>query len=202
MYKGAEVTRLLDSEATVPRIRAALEAIQKRATRADTVIDYLSGHGVEDKDGTYYFATHEVNPTNLPKTGLPAALLQTLLGSKLQAKRVFVFADTCHSGRIPARAASNDRLSTRGMVVLASSQGGEYSFEKEEWGHGAFTLALLEAFQGKADPKAPVLTFRKLEAYVSERVEELTGAQQQVVVSAEGFPFGTPVAQRSGSAGG
>ena len=81
-------------------------------------------------------------------------------------------------------------------VVLASSQGSESSFEKEEWGHGAFTLALLEGLQGKADPASPQVLFSDLYAYVVRRVREMMGTTQQVTLSANGFPGGTPVAAR------
>lgn len=129
------------------------------------------------------------------RTALSVPQLQNLLGPKLRARSVFLFVDTCHSGKIPARAASNDRLSSLRTVVLASSQGGEAAYEKEEWGHGAFTLALLEALRGKADPKSPFVRFSDLSSYVTRRVEELLGGAQQVTISAAGFPFGTAVVQ-------
>src|SRR4030095_6821091 len=94
----------------------------------------------------------------------------------------------CHSGRIPARPGSNDRLkSSLHTVVLASSQGGELAYERDEWGHGAFTLALLEALEGKADPESPVVLFSTLVDYVTRRMARLLGAAQQPTLSAEGF---------------
>ncbi|MEJ0032444.1 MAG: hypothetical protein WDO15_19765 [Bacteroidota bacterium] len=39
-----------------------------------------------------------------------------------------------------------------GVVIMAASTGKESSLESPEWGHGAFTLALLEGLgEGKAD---------------------------------------------------
>src|SRR5207253_5501888 len=127
----------------------------------------------------------------LARTTLTVAQLQEVLGSKLRAKRVFLFVDTCHSGSLPARPGSNDRLAALRTVVLASSQGGESSFERPEWGHGAFTLALLEALRGKADPSSNVVRFSDLEAYVVRRVRELLGGAQEVTLSANGFPLST-----------
>jgi uncharacterized caspase-like protein len=196
LYKDAKVTRLLDADATSPRVRAALAQIRKQAGPADTVILFLSGHGIEDGSGRYYFGTHEVDPRALEKTALGAEALQTLLGGTLRAKAVFVFADTCHSGKIPARPASNGRLEALKTVVLASSQAGEYSFERDEWGHGAFTLALLEALQGKADPDASVVEFDALVFYVRRRVQALLGKAQQVTVSANGIAAGAAVVER------
>lgn len=195
LYRAARVTGLTDAEATSTRIRAALAEIQKSSRPSDTVVLFLSGHGVEDAEGRYYFASHDVDPNALSKTAVTVEQLQGLLGGKLRARNVFVFADTCHSGRIPARPASNSRLEALKTVVLASSQGGEFSFERDEWGHGAFTLSLLEGLKGKADPGSPVVHFDALAFYVRKRVQELVGQAQQVTVSANGVPLGTAVAQ-------
>jgi uncharacterized caspase-like protein len=159
------------------------------------VILFLSGHGVEDGEGRYYFASHEVDPKSLATTSVTVAQLQSLLGGTLRARSVYVFADTCHSGGIPALPASNNRLEALKTVVLASSQGGEFSFERDEWGHGAFTYALLEGLAGKAEPGSPVVHFDALAFYVRKRVQELVGGAQQVTVAANGVPLGTPVAQ-------
>jgi uncharacterized caspase-like protein len=195
LYREVKVTRLLDSEATSAHIRDALTAVRKVSRPSDTVILFLSGHGVEDGEGRYYFASHEVDPKSLAATSVTVAQLQSLLGGTLRARSVFVFADTCHSGGIPARPASNNRLEALKTVVLASSQGGEFSFERDEWGHGAFTYALLEGLAGKAEPGSPVVHFDALAFYVRRRVQELVGGAQQVTVAANGVPLGTPLAQ-------
>lgn len=195
LYQSVKVTRLLDADATSARIRQALTQIRKESRPSDTVILFLSGHGVEDPAGRYYFASHEVDPKALATTSVTVGQLQDLLGGTLRARSVFVFADTCHSGRIPARTGSNSRLEALKTVVLASSQGGEFSYEREEWGHGAFTLSLLEGLGGKAEPGADVVHFDALALYVRRRVQELVGQAQQVTMSANGMPLGTPVAQ-------
>ena len=46
----------------------------------------------------------------------------------------------------------NDLASAEnGVVVFAASTGRESAFEREEWGHGAFSKALIEALSGEAD---------------------------------------------------
>jgi len=39
-----------------------------------------------------------------------------------------------------------------GVVVFASASGSQLAQESPDWGNGAFTSALLEAFAGKAGP--------------------------------------------------
>ena len=72
-----------------------------------------------------------------------------------------------------------NQLSTpgSGTVVFTSSQGKELSREDEKWGHGAFTLALLEGLQGKADH--PEIHISQLDAFVEGRVKELTNNRQR-----------------------
>ena len=61
-----------------------------------------------------------------------------------------------------------------------SSSKSHTSQEFESWGHGAFTLSILEGLeQGKADIKNDYTIFlRELDFYVSERTVELTNNQQ------------------------
>ena len=62
-----------------------------------------------------------------------------------------------------------------GAVVFAASTGRQYSLEKPEWQNGAFTKALVEGLQGRADVRhTGRVTFKMLDLYISERVKELT----------------------------
>lgn len=67
-----------------------------------------------------------------------------------------------------------------GVTVFCSSTGEEVSFEREDWGHGAFTLALLEGLKGEADrlPQDSYVTLAELQAFVSSRVSKLTEGRQ------------------------
>jgi uncharacterized caspase-like protein len=61
------------------------------------------------------------------------------------------------------------------VILYASAQGPQVSFEHAEWGNGAFTKALIEGLRGAADPKKRgYVETDALSVYVRERVEELT----------------------------
>lgn len=64
-------------------------------------------------------------------------------------------------------------------VVFASSTGNQYSLENKSWGNGAFTKAIVEGINGKADytGKGKII-INMLDLYLSERVKELTKGQQ------------------------
>ena len=56
--------------------------------------------------------------------------------------------------------------------------------ERAEWGHGAFTKALLEGLQGKADLNGDgVVETAELATWIVQRVRELTGGDQHAIVS-------------------
>ena len=66
-----------------------------------------------------------------------------------------------------------------GVVVMAASTGREVSVELPDRKHGAFTFALIEGLNGKADlngDEAVYLT--ELDAYLTDRVKELTKGTQ------------------------
>ena len=66
-----------------------------------------------------------------------------------------------------------------GVVIMAASTGNELSQERPEWGHGAFTKALLEGFDGKADVNRDgIVDMKEIDLYVTNRVKELTNGEQ------------------------
>ena len=108
--------------------------------------------------------------------------------------RVVLLVDTCHSsgvsGMTKIRALDNDRLvkgmEELGIVIFTSSRGIELSQEKEEWGHGAFTYALIQGLEGReADLiKDGRITMKELDTYVSQRVPQLTDVAQHPITHA------------------
>jgi uncharacterized caspase-like protein len=66
-----------------------------------------------------------------------------------------------------------------GVVVMAASTGKELSIERSEWGHGAFTKAIIEGLEKMADFSGDgIIHIRELDQYVSERVKKLTKGKQ------------------------
>ena len=72
-----------------------------------------------------------------------------------------------------------------GLITFAGSQGSELSQESPAWGHGAFSLALIEGIgQGKADLlHKGTITVSALDAYIANRVKDLTEGHQHPVMS-------------------
>jgi WD40 repeat protein len=177
LYDQVQVRTLTDEQATAAKVREGLKWLQEsiRPGQIDTVVIFLSGHGISDA-GRYHFATYETDLQNLASTTLSGRELREALGGKLQAKPVFLFVDTCHSGGLGGR---NDDLALEvgdGVYVMASSGARENSYESESWGHGAFTLALMRGL-GRRDLAADgVIRFGALAYAVSDEVAGLMRA--------------------------
>ena len=182
IYSTATVTALTNEQATRAAVKAALDKLITQTTRDDTVILLLSGHGWRSDERSFYFATHEVNRNAVANTALPwNDVTDRLIRLSQKGKRVIVLLDACHSGS----AATNEELvkailgANAGVMVLASSKGSEVSLENEDWRHGAFTKALLEAIEGKAVLEGgKSISLFDFESYVRRRVKALTEDQQ------------------------
>jgi hypothetical protein len=79
-----------------------------------------------------------------------------------------------------------------GVVVFSSSTGKQFSIEHPGLGHGAFTAALLEAFDGKSDRPPPWLHVSDLDIWLAARVKELTRGAQTPTTTIPGERFTNP----------
>jgi uncharacterized caspase-like protein len=69
-------------------------------------------------------------------------------------------------------------------VVLSATTGQQTAEERDEWGHGAFTLALLEALRGNADynDKDHAISVAEIRTYIANRVKTMTDGKQTPAV--------------------
>jgi uncharacterized caspase-like protein len=65
------------------------------------------------------------------------------------------------------------------VYLLASSGAKEYAYESEQWGHGAFTLALLRALDRRELASDGMIRFNALAYAVPEEVAALMKAVQR-----------------------
>jgi WD40 repeat protein len=177
LYDHVQVRTITDEQATAANVRAGLQWLQQsvRPGQIDTVVIFLSGHGIS-VDGRYYFATYETDLKNLAGSSLSGRELREALGGKLRAKAVFLFVDTCHAGGLSGR---NDDLALEvgeGVYVMASSGAREYAYESAAWGHGAFTLGLLRGLDSKELSRDGVIRFGALAYAVADEVARLLEA--------------------------
>lgn len=224
---------LVDVEATQNGILKAVQELQSspdRPTQNDLLVVSLAGHGKINDYGDFFFLPHDYDDEQVLEATAIAwdDLTRTL--ARLPCM-VLVILDACHSGavttqlgargpseestrRIIRQALAKLEESPKGLVVMAGSLGAQATRESDEWGHGAFSLALLEGLKGQylveglRGTPLPAsaedrlwLSLDEINAYVSRRVVELSqsvGSSQDVVTAQTGgIPLGRiPIASR------
>jgi uncharacterized caspase-like protein len=204
LFADVQIKLLTDGKATKDDVLDGLDWLKREVTSRDVGVMFLAGHGMNDNTGKYFFMPYNADPAKLLRTGVPQNDIKDTLNS-LAGKAVF-FVDTCHAGN--ALGTSTTRgigsvtdafvnelaAAENGVVVFAASTGRQLSQENPAWGNGAFTKAVVEGLNGKADfQKSGKITHKGLDYYVSERVKELTkGTQSPVSIAPQGvtdFPI-------------
>jgi len=186
LYEDVSVKVLTDAAASRRAVLDGLGWLRQAAGERDTALVFLSGHGITEPSGAYYFLPVDGDTRKLAGTSVVFSDIKNILMS-LPGKAV-LFVDTCHSGDVMGRGKAaaavdsvvNELSSTEnGVVVFASSTGRQYSLEDPEWGNGAFTKAIVEGVSGKADYTGKGrVTVTSLDLWLSERVSELTEGKQ------------------------
>jgi len=156
----------------------------------DLAVVYFSGHGAL-VDGKLYLLPYGVDARDDVGIKTSGLVIDELRGELLElAKhgRVLVLLDACHSGATTMNGATmamdstalRAALAAANVTVLTSSTGTQVSREDPAWEHGAFTKALLDAFN---DPTADInhnslISTNGLAAYLTAHVASLTGGAQ------------------------
>lgn len=188
-YEEIFVTKLSDKQATRQNIGKELILLSREAEDTDFTFIYFSGHGVMYKN-SFYLASADADREFIPSTCIHIDEFSKYLG-EIRGK-VIVFIDACYSGSLAQyqKAVSivdidmqeivSDMYQAKpGRYIYASSREDEVSNEHPEWRNGAFTEALIEAFNGKArtDNKKMLSTF-DLMLYLKERMKKIIKTQK------------------------
>ena len=187
------VQLLINEQATTAGIRTAVETLLKTvAGPEDTVVIFFASHGTVDPDTRRGFiVTYDSDPQDLASTALPMADLQSLVEQQLSSvKRVQIYVDVCHAGKIGTILDKKNRINrvvedlgeVDGEIIgFMASEPREVSFEGPQFGggHGAFTYFLLNALNGAADyGQEGRVVLNDMIDYVENRVEEATYDRQ------------------------
>jgi tetratricopeptide (TPR) repeat protein len=183
---------LTDKDATTAAVRNGFQDfLKRRATKGDTVIILIAGHGTVEVPGSKnaFILTYDSDPQDLKTTALGVDELQSLFAEQLsKVGRVLLFVDVCKagtvgtihntmvSGNVEALGAANGDL-----FGLLASRPNEVSIEGPEFGggHGVFSYFVIKGLQGAADTNADgVVDIDELIAYVSAQVPSATAKKQ------------------------
>ncbi|WP_339137822.1 MAG: caspase family protein [Candidatus Electrothrix sp. GW3-4] len=191
LYREVKEKVLINEQADRSAVLDGLDWIERETTNKDVAMVFFAGHGKLDRRGDYYFLPRDFEPGRYMSSGVSYDAINSTV-SRIQGKALF-FVDTCYSGRAAGRR-GNDKVditriindlsaAENGVIVLSATTGQQTALEKPEWGHGAFTLALLEALRGNADYiKDRAVKVSEIKLYIAERVKTMTNSKQTPAV--------------------
>lgn len=181
-------TRVLIN-ATRTAIMSGFKWLEDNTQEGDITVVLLSGHGVTNRTGRFFFFPADGDPADLNNTAISSNEFMGVVGKLLGGKIVFI--DACRAGvsldvpgigRVPVdmnRLANDVALPENGALFFGSSSANQLSYEFEELKNGAFTAALLEGLAGKADLHHDgVIDTAELYAWLRIRVPELSKGLQ------------------------
>ncbi len=192
-YAQVRTQVLVDKNATRSGIMRALATLREDMALGggnDVALVQFSGHGAMLDDGMFYLLPSDVDARDavtIGDTALEITRFQREIARLADYGRVVVLLDACRSGATTTSgigiAADGSRLRDlmRGpnIALLTSSTANQDSLESPDWGHGAFTAAILEALTTAADQDGNgEISMFELTQYVTRRVPELTGGRQ------------------------
>jgi WD40 repeat protein len=156
----------------------------------DVAVLLFSGHGAM-VDGEYYLLPHGVDARDrvgVKSTALSLTELKEEVRKLGDQGRVLLLLDTCHSGAAtgsaPDAGALGRALKASRVSVLTSSSANQTSRERPEWGHGAFSKALIDAFHDGADrDKNGMVSVSELADYLKQHVAALSGQNVAMEIS-------------------
>jgi len=203
LYEDVVVKLLTDYKATKDETLDGLEWLQKETTHKDVAMLFIAGHGINDPAGIYYFLPQNADLEKLKRTAIAFSDIKNTVSSI--AGKVVMFVDTCHAGGVMGKRAIADitgvinelTSAENGVVVFSSSTGRQYSLEDPQWQNGAFTKAVIEGIAGKADLLGKgKITVNMLDAFIAERVKEITKGKQTPVTTKPNTVPDFPIAVR------
>jgi uncharacterized caspase-like protein len=191
LFNYVYVRGLYNFEATRANILKGLEWLENKGNPKDVAILFIAAHGKVDNEGNFYIVPSDGSQYEVSQGVTGNDIIRTL--RNLSGAKI-LFLDACHSGVI------GDYLyATRGggrevndaikyiadaednVIIFTATTGMGYSQEGPEWGHGAFTKALIAGLkEGRADYlNSGVIYLHELNSFVASEVMKLTQGRQK-----------------------
>jgi len=192
LFRGVEVKLLLNGQATRANILDGLQWLTRSVKTGDVAMVFYAGHGDSKIEGELYLIPADADIRNLKNTGILADSIRRALGELPSTAMLII--DACYAGSIDAKkrkkrglpeqadAFLRELMYDSGVVVMCGASKEQEAAEED--GKGFFTQAIVEGLAGKADMnKDGVVKFNELDTYVTERVLELSGGEQEPTCS-------------------
>jgi WD40 repeat protein len=204
LYADAEVTYVLDSDATAARLDAYMTEIGGKMHPRDVFVFLAAAHGLSE-NGRFYLipADYRYAPGTLTEKAIGQEKLQDWFANKIKARRGLVLVDTCESGALVGGRASGTDLATSdaavgrlneaiGRPVVTAAAADQAALEGYQ-GHGVFTYALLHALVHGDSNRNGMIELSEFVAHIQGLVPQLSRELHggDVAQKPRGFTEGT-----------
>ena len=121
--------------------------------KRDVVLVFISSHGTKDNKNSFKLLPSDYDPSYADILAIDYKEKVLNILNEIDCKKL-VLIDACQSGSASKSAGLSESLvklnnAASGLTTITSCQANELSYEDDKWQHGAFTKAILEAFENK-----------------------------------------------------
>ncbi len=148
------IITLINDEATSGQIKARFEIIKELADKRGNIYIYYAGHGVPGKDGNTYILPYDMSADSIYlEENLKLDNIYSKLAS-LKTKKVFVFMDSCFSGRddkggllyrgvAPVLKTKKVSLNEKKLVLVTAGKSTDFANDFKDKGQRMFSYYLI-----------------------------------------------------------
>lgn len=157
------ITTLLNSEATSGQLKDKLSYIKKLPEEGDTIYLFYAGHGLPGKDGQVYLLPSDMSADSIDQEPrLQVNNIYQSLSNSL-ASNVFVFMDSCFSGKddnkellykgvAPVLHVNKMKVENKKLIVMTAGASDEFANDYKDKQHRLFSYQLInELSNGEKD---------------------------------------------------
>jgi hypothetical protein len=154
IFDNVEVIKLTDNNVTKVNIEQAFKKIKEKASLEDTIVFYISTHGMIVNGKFYLIPSNNSQVSNLIEFN--EVFKES---SDIKSLNQIFIIDSCQSGNANdiASAVYDSRASvlarSSGIHLLSASTSGTYAFENNEYKHSNFTYHILDSMKNKETDK-------------------------------------------------
>ncbi|HMB31504.1 MAG TPA: caspase family protein, partial [Desulfohalobiaceae bacterium] len=197
----SRVRLVTNDQATRARIIQRMTQFLGQAFHDDTVEIYMATHGMVGPKGNLYYLCWDTRTDNLKGTGFSDEDLTSILNENINAGKVIIYIDACHSGlsglskqrfarrsivvnevnkQINSLATGLSKVAETGVATLSATSASGFSLEGERWSGGIFTQCLIDGLQGKANRDGDEwVTIQEIDVYLTQKILDLTNGKQK-----------------------
>lgn len=214
LYDEMFITTLKNDQAVRTTLISELESIAAKANPEDVFVFYYAGHGIaltdigDNINSEFYYVLHDVtqmtSPDKIREAGISGEEIRGFF-QKVSAMKQLALIDACNSGAFAEsfayRGAAEEQALAKlsratGSAIIAATRDDQFASELKALGHGAFTMAVIEALNGRAASSKNLVTASSVRLYLDDRLPEITveysGSEQYPIsfIFGQDFPIG------------